>query len=462
MLRRIRLLPVVLCVVLFAVSCGDTTSSDSSDTSPGTANSVPTTAPPATDAPPTTADLSNLLDLGGPVEDGISDLVPTLEIEEGTGAVAPGWTLMNARPVGSTHGVALAFDETGAVVWAIEDEGFVGDTILTREGTVMYILDDATLREVDAEGRVVRDYASRDSTSTQDMPHDVIPVDVRNFHHEVAELPNGNLLTVSSQVGEYESATPLCGESAEDFTGTYEVTGDQIIELDRGTGEIVWSKSVWDAFDPIANPGTDFCNRNDPLGITPDRPNSADWSHVNAAVLTVDEQQIIVSSRHLDRIWAWSYADTAEITPEWVVGVGGIQPAPPDRFSHQHAPEPQEDGTVLVYDNGVARDIVGGTPTEPLFSRVVQYRIDADAGTADLLWEYRRDAADGTPIYSAVVGDVDRLANGDTLIVDGFLPEFRPQLTEIDDESRIVRVITFTNPDFGYLLYRAERVEPFA
>ena len=57
------------------------------------------------------------------------------------------------------------------------------------------------------------------------------------------------------------------------------------------------------------------------------------------------------------------------------------------------------------------------------------------------------------------MGDVDRLDNGHTLIVDGFLPGFVPQIVELDPEDELVRLITLG--DGAWIIYRAERVEPF-
>lgn len=132
--------------------------------------------------------------------------------------------------------------------------------------------------------------------------------------------------------------------------------------------------------------------------------------------------------------------------------------APGDAFVHQHAPEVQADGTILVYDNGNDRPGPDGAPLDPPFSRVVGYEIDP-AGEAELVWEYRRDSR-GIPVYAQAVGDVDRLDNGNTLIVDGFIDFERAEVVEIDAADEVARIITVESEDAGWLVYRAERIDP--
>lgn len=460
-----RALVALAITALIAGACGDNGADDGA--SPTTTASTPTaTSTPATTAAPTTTvtmpEGPPLLDLGGPVDAAATPAgLPVIAVEDGVGDVQPGWTLFNLRRFGPEGSEPLSFvamtDDDGEVVWAVENQGFAGDAILTAAGTVMYIFDDHTIREVDLEGRIVREFASTAAPRADAVvPHPVITVDVETIHHEITELPDGNLLVLSSQTRVIDSEEALCGEDPATFDGTYEVVGDEVVEIDSVTGDVLSRRSLFSVFDPLTTQGTDFCSFSSPFGPYPDDPDANDWSHANAASLGPDGE-IVVSIRHLDTIIAWPLDDPAA-DPLWTFGPGGTFTVPTgDDFIHQHAPELLPDGTLLVYDNGNDRPGTGDGTQVPSFSRISHYRLD-DSG-AELLWQYRRDAR-GVPVYAEAVGDVDRLANGNTLVVDGFIDLDRAEIAEIDDEDQLVRLMTVDADDAGWLVYRAERIPP--
>lgn len=164
----------------------------------------------------------------------------------------------------------------------------------------------------------------------------------------------------------------------------------------------------------------------------PDANPTLDWMHANG--LTIDETNgnYVVSMRHQDAV--------IEFTPGgevvWILGdptgwLGALAEAVLSpagaNFSYpyaMHAPERTEHGTWLLFDNGVGRAI---PPTEQLevsarTSRAIEYEIDPDAGTAEVVWEY--GAERGFELYSSIVGDADMLPEtGNVLITfGGILP----------------------------------------
>lgn len=455
-----RALVALAITALIAVACGDD-GADEGASPAGTSSTAPTTSIPAATTTVTAPEGPPLFDLGGPVDaTAIPAGLPVIAVEDGSGDVQPGWTLFNLRRFGPDGSEPLSFvvmtDDDGEVVWAVENQGFAGDAILTAAGTVMYIFDDHTIREVDLEGRIIREYASNAAPQRDDVPHPVIPVDVETIHHEITELPDGNLLVLSSQTQSIDADSPSCGEDPASFDGTYKVVGDEVAEIDSVTGDVLSRRSLFSVFDPLTTPGTDFCSFGSPFGPYPDDPDANDWSHANAAALGPDGE-IVVSIRHLDTIIAWPLDDPAA-DPLWTFGPGGELTVPAgDEFIHQHAPEILPDGTLLVYDNGNDRPGTGDGTQVPSFSRVGHYRLD-DSG-AELLWEYRRESR-GVPVYAEAVGDVDRLANGNTLVVDGFIDLDRAEIAEIDGDDQLVRLMTVDADDAGWLVYRAERIPP--
>lgn len=436
-------------VGLLGAGCSSTATGDAAAGTLGTSTTVAVT---------TTTSGNSLIDLGGPVAAGDLPVdFPTILVDDGTGDIQPGWTLFNLRRFGGPSGDTISYvvmtDDAGEVRWLVQEPGAIGQTLLTSAGTVLYILDDATIREVDLEGRLVREYVSDATASVLDGPHPVIRVDVETFHHEITELPDGNLLVLASETRVVETDELRC-DDAERFDGSYKVVGDEVVEIERSTGEVLSRRSLFTVFDPLETPGSDFCTFGAPFGPFPDDPNANDWSHANAASLGPDGE-IIVSIRHLDTVLAWP-GDDPEAAPLWIFGPGGsVSAAPGEDFLHQHAPEMLTDGTLLVYDNGNDRPGPDGEPIEPLFSRVVGYELDG--GEAELVWEYRRESR-GEPVYAMAVGDVDRLPNGNTLVVDGFIALDRAEIAEVGPDGDLVRLITIDAEDAAWLVYRAERV----
>ncbi len=151
-----------------------------------------------------------------------------------------------------------------------------------------------------------------------------------------------------------------------------------------------------------------------------------------------------------------------------------------------HAPLLKEDGTLLLFDNGLARGF--GIINKNSFSRAVAYRITPDGdgygGTVEQTAEY---VLTHDPLWhrlSVVVSDVDVLSDGSILVTSGSLgSRLYPDLimaqygdgprgayiAQVDAETGdeihsflIERVISEDYPNAPFSVYRAERVDPYA
>lgn len=78
----------------------------------------------------------------------------------------------------------------------------------------------------------------------------------KGVHHTAEEKADGNILTASSTMLEH--------------------TEDRVIELDRQTGEIVWTLDIWDLFDDTYK-------------------DMMDWCHVNAAIYYEKDHSVLIS-----------------------------------------------------------------------------------------------------------------------------------------------------------------------
>jgi hypothetical protein len=263
------------------------------------------------------------------------------------------------------------------------------------------------------------------------------------FHHDMIELPNGNFLALSFSFADVDYA----GE------GTLHVAGDLIVEF-TPDGQQVWT---WDAFDHL-----DPQRRRDGFYIPqkiydPATDTDAyDWTHGNALVYTEADDTIYISLRHQDWIVAIDH-QTGEV--RWRLGdEGDFALIGTDRwFFHQHSPQWQADGSLLLYDNAV------GNPAQPdsdAHSRAVRYAIDQAAMTVSELW------VDDDPLFrSPVAGDADITPGGhvlrlDSMWVDAENPVPASRLRELDPLVTPNAVWTLYMPE-GKFSYRAVPLDRF-
>jgi hypothetical protein len=175
----------------------------------------------------------------------------------------------------------------------------------------------------------------------------------------------------------------------------------------------------------------------EPTGVNP----PLDFDHTNALDFDLDSNYI-VSFRAMGAI---DKIDRVTGTIDWQLG-GRLNQFtmsgdPLGGFSGQHCVRVLPNGHLLMFDNGLGR---------PAFnSRAVEYAIDENAKTAIMVWQYLPMPS----LYSAIVGSVQRLSNGNTLVEFGTTG----LIDEVDPSGTRVARGTFTfhrNPN----AYRAIRI----
>ncbi|MDP7111290.1 MAG: aryl-sulfate sulfotransferase, partial [Myxococcota bacterium] len=235
-----------------------------------------------------------------------------------------------------------------------------------------------------------------------------------SLHHVFRQLPDGHYLTL-------------------EFEAQNTVLEDVILELD-GDGEVVWE---WHAADHIPNA-------------------TIEHVHGNMALLGRDETAIFFNAL-LTRSFYKIDRESGEIL--WTFGEGGDftigTPHDWPWVSFAHAPQLLPDGHVLMYDNG-------GVENHD-FSRIVEYALDEESMTAELVWEYPGELADDH-WYTQFWGDADRLANGNTLVTAGsVIPMDTPsRLFEVTADGAVVWQLEMASPSEGGLAgsYSSERIRP--
>jgi hypothetical protein len=246
--------------------------------------------------------------------------------------------------------------------------------------------------------------------------------------HHMEKLANGNYLTLRQVLHEER-----------------EVWGTMIEEL-TPEHQVVWQWSILDHIEP--EPDVD-----------------EDWCHGNSAAIDREADVFYMSSRNLHTVYKGRLS-TGEIL--WRLGEDGdfdVDPPSTDAwFAELHDPELQENGNILIYDNGSVRGRgIQGT----LASRVVEYALDESEMEATLVWEFPGDFPGLDPWYTEawftiIWGDADRLANGNTLITAGTRsPDQQSRIFEVTPDGKVVWELIFPlRNDAGIGVYRAERITP--
>ena len=253
--------------------------------------------------------------------------------------------------------------------------------------------------------------------------------------HDFVLLPNGHALLFASDPQPVDMSKIVIGGQP-DAT----VIGAVVQELDDSKNVIF----QWRSFDyiPITDSYYDLTQKFIP------------YVHGNA--LDVDNDgNILFSLRYCSSIVKIN-RETGDVM--WILGgkenqfqfFGEHSENAPTFFSNQHNVTALPDGDLLLFDNGDDHKNSQGKP----YSRGVEYKLDQQAMTATMVWEYDHNKS----IYTSSGGSIQRLPNGNTLIGWSRPPGggiYHPTLTEVSD-TNIVMEMSFQAQDtlFSYRAYK--------
>jgi hypothetical protein len=305
-----------------------------------------------------------------------------------------------------------------------------------------------------------------------------------HLHHDIARLPNGNILMLVSERISANLAV-LAGTRAD----TREILADAIVEVKptgRTTGEIVWEWHVWDHLVQDHDSGkvnyakvsrspqrvdVNYLGRYDNKMITPNKVLDklkvlgyvggsnvnppVDWTHLNAVDYNADLDQIMVCSLSFEEFWIIDHGTT---TKEAAGSIGGKSGKGGDLLyrwgnpasygcgsrSEQHLFRQHNAhwiqnglpgaGNVLVFNNGDIHSL------KAAFSSVEEFALPRKGnGTnqndvlepfvpCETIWSYA--ASPKAEFFSKLFSGAQRLPNGNTLICsgwDGIIFEVTPQ-----------------------------------
>lgn len=294
-----------------------------------------------------------------PTDFATGSLPPEVSQPTVTGEPEWGGWLLTSTVSGSGTGPVL-LDPAGRVVWwgLHQGEGRVTRARLRPDGTGVWYGYVESESE-DKSGLLAVDWQGTELAS--------IPAPA--FSHDFVVRPDGDLAWI-----EFDRRL-----LAEDLP----VWGNRIIEGGPDAQTEVFS--TFDLWEP---------------GVDGEVDGDGYWTGVNALDHDPDLDRYSFGSRGLGAIVTLDRADGHVVRQ-----IGGPQSdyafGPDARLERNHQFE-LLDGAVLVHDN---RDETEG-------SRAVELALDDDAGTAEVRWQWQHDP----PLFVYALGDVDRLADGGTLV----------------------------------------------
>ncbi len=325
---------------------------------------------------------------------------------------------------GKFRSIPMIFDDQGIVRWYL-DLSFVGQMVSPfqrlKNGNILMV-DRFNIYEFDMLGRAL--------SKTQINQNN-------GMHHDVVELPNGDLLIC---VGKRDAYLNIEGEQVLSDS-------DFIIHFDRKNSKIA---KEWDMAKHMD------VRRNDLNFLR-----KGDWLHMNGLAYNEKDSTIIMSGKNqglvkitwddelkwiLARKKGWNKSgrdnEGKSLTPFLLTALdpkgktysndvqqGNISAPDFDFPWGQHAPGILPNGNLIVFDNGARRN----TDNETNYSRAVEYKINENQKTVEQVWQYGKES--GSKFYSLIIGDVDYLPQTKNILVtSGYI------MPEADYSAKIVEV----------------------
>jgi hypothetical protein len=338
--------------------------------------------------------------------------MPTWSVPIFAAGTEPGLTLFSIRDF-SADSFAVAVTETGQLVWFLADAGRVLDVRMLDNGRILYNAQQRAF-EITTNGQL--------AWMAPDDPD-------KRIHHEIFPMPNGDYLAL------YKDIRSHTLESV-----TKDWSGDRIEILSQVDNSVLWEWSTW-------GPGHVSTEDFDQKTYDDSPAGSFDWTHANAVGYHPADSSIYLSLRNLSRIVRIAYpAGTITYNLGFDMPSGDVDFGD-DLFSFQHAPELQSNGNMLIYDNGSRRGHIDQSD-ETGVSKAVELSFSGDPPmSAVISWQWT------LPTYNPILGDADRLANGNTLIVAGSYAT----LHEVSAAGTELWRLEFDDTS-TYSIYRAQRI----
>lgn len=298
------------------------------------------------------------------------------------------------------------------------------------------------------------------------------------LHHDIAIMPNGNILAIAWEIIPEKEALDLGRNPANLRSNANNVVwSETILELafkNNNEIEIIWKWNVKDHliqdFDPNKLNYGSIADHPEKINFNYPANDDPDWLHFNSIDYNESLDQILVSSRTFNEVWIIDHSTTsneAATSEGGQSGMGGDilyrfgNPAAYNRgsesdqlFGGQHNPRwipkgYKGAGNILVFNNGNHR---GNSSVDEITPPLVSNNYYLSSGNAfgptNLHWTY--NGGNSNRFTAGFVSGAQRLINGNTLITVGT----QKRIFEINSAFDIVD--DYQAPGQG-VIFKAER-----
>ncbi|MDH3892700.1 MAG: aryl-sulfate sulfotransferase [candidate division Zixibacteria bacterium] len=328
-------------------------------------------------------------------------------------------------------------------------------------GNGVYLLEDGSILRpgrVLADGSRVIQRITWEGTLVWELP---FTDSLYSQHHDIAPMPNGNVLILAWEYKTMEEAIAAGRDPA--LLTESELWPEHLVEIEPvglNGGNIVWEWHLWDHVIQ------DLDSTKGNYGVVAEHPElidlnfalngNADWIHANAIDYNAELDQILICSRSFSEYWIIDHSTTSA---EAAGHTGGYSAMGGDilyRWGNPQTYRAGSDSDQVLFVPHNAQWVPPGSPGEGnilvfnnggdrLYSSADEIETTVDGnglypqpdsgiahGPAEMFWSYVADPPE--EFHSAFLSGVERMPNGNTLICSG-----RPGiLFEVTADSDVV------------------------
>jgi len=276
-------------------------------------------------------------------------------------------------------------------------------------------------------------------------------------HHDVEELPNGNILAIVWEAKTQQEALEMGRNS---LSSEY-LWVDTIYEICRASesnpcedGEVVWKWSIWDHLvqdedsSITTTYNTSVANAPDKIDLNYFNQQSAsDWTHINSVDYNEESDQILLSVHNFNEYWVIDHSDSSKGLLYRAGNPAAYGTTGEKILYAQHDAQWIEkglpgEGNILLFNNGSHR-------SDGDYSSVDEYcYANSTCNAGDVISTYS-EGPNGN-FYAMNISGAQRLSNGNTLVCEGTTGRF----FEYNADKEIV-----WEYNYGDVVFRATRYE---
>lgn len=244
-------------------------------------------------------------------------------------------------------------------------------------------------------------------------------------HHDVEQLPNGNILAIVWEAKTAAEAIALGRTSVSNDT----LWAGAVYEICRNSstnnctdGEIVWQWSIWDHIVQDTDSSisktyvSNINEHSDKVNINYfNSSGTSDWTHINSVDYNSETDQILLSVRSFSEYWVIDHSDASKGIITRAGNPSAYNEVGEQVLFSQHDAQWIEDsapgaGNILVFNNGQNRP-------EGNYSSVDEFCYSDSCSTGELISSYYEGSSGS--FYADHISGAQRLISGNTLVCEG-------------------------------------------